>query len=69
MAENREAAATAAAEGAPAAPAVEEPKIMCYVSKRMVPKSQTVEVEYQPGKKVWVLARYIRYDLSEDAAS
>ena len=40
---------------------IEEPKIMCYVSKRMVPKSQTVEVEYSAGKKVWVLAKYIRY--------
>ncbi len=40
---------------------IEEPKIMCYVSKRMVPKSQTIEVEYSAGKKVWVLAKYIRY--------
>ncbi len=44
---------------------IEEPKIMCYVSKRMVPKSQTVEVEYSAGKKVWVLARYIRYTESD----
>lgn len=43
----------------------EEPKIMCYVSKMMVPKSQTVEVEYAPGKKVWVLARYIKFPLDE----
>ena len=42
-------------------PAAEEPRIMCYVSKKMVKKSETVEVEYQPGKKVWVLAKYIKY--------
>jgi len=41
---------------------VDEPKIMCYVSKKMVPKSKTVEVEYSSGKKVWVLAKYIKYD-------
>lgn len=70
MADNREApAATPATDEAPPAPAVEEPKIMCYVSKRMVPKSQTVEVEYQPGKKVWVLSKYIRYDLDESTAA
>ncbi len=45
---------------APETPA-DEPKIMCYVSKRMVPKSETVEVEYRAGKKVWVLAKYLRY--------
>ena len=50
------------------APSIEdEPKIMCYVSKRMVPKSQTVEVEYAPSRKVWVLARYIHYPTGADA--
>lgn len=41
---------------------VDEPKIMCYVSKKMIPKSNTVEVEYSHGKKVWVSAKYIKYD-------
>jgi len=49
--------------------AANEPKIMCYVSKRMVPRSKTVEVEYSSGKKVWVLSKYIRYDMDAEAAS
>ena len=36
-------------------------KIMCFVSKQMVPIDETVEVEYMPHKKVRVLPRYIRY--------
>ncbi len=39
----------------------DEPRIMCYVCKKMVPKSQTMEVEYAPGKKVWILSKYLRY--------
>lgn len=35
--------------------------IMCYVSKKMVPMSETVEVQYAPGRTYRVLARYIRY--------
>ena len=42
-----------------------EQKIMCFVSKKMVPISETVEVEYMPHKKVHVLPKYIRF--SEDA--
>lgn len=45
---------------APPEPA--EPKIMCYVSKVMVPLSQTVEVEYEKGKSFRVLPRYVHFD-------
>ncbi len=41
---------------------VEEQRIMCFISKKMVPISQTVEVEYMPHKKVRVLPKYIRYE-------
>jgi hypothetical protein len=44
-----------------AAPVKAEEKIMCFVSKQMVPVSQTVEIEYMPHKKVRVLPRYIKY--------
>lgn len=37
-------------------------KIMCFVSKDMVPINETVEIEYMPGKKVRVLPKYIKYD-------
>ena len=36
-------------------------KIMCYVSKKMVPIEDTVEIEYAPGKAVRVLPRYVKY--------
>ena len=52
----------------PTAPAAEAPSdelIMCYVSKKMVPISETVEVPYSAGKKHRVLARYIRYTGAE----
>lgn len=35
-------------------------KIMCYVSKRMVPFEDTVEVEYSPGKKYRVLPQFVK---------
>lgn len=41
-------------------PEVSEQKIMCFVSKKMVPISETVEVEYMPHKKVNVLPKYIK---------
>ena len=44
-------------------PKEETQKIMCFVSKQMVPLSETVEVEYAPGKKVRVLPRYVKFDL------
>ncbi len=46
-----------------AEPVVEkaEPKIMCYVSKEMVPVSQTVEVEYSHGKTFRVLPKYVKF--------
>lgn len=40
-------------------------KIMCFVSKEMVPINDTVEIEYGPGKKVRVLPKYIKYDEEE----
>jgi hypothetical protein len=36
-------------------------KIMCFVSKQMVPLDSTIEIEYAPRKKVRVLPRYIKY--------
>ncbi len=39
-----------------------EEKIMCFVSKQMVPVSETVEIEYMPHKKVRVMPRYIKYE-------
>ena len=48
-------------EQAEETPKVDEQKIMCFVSKKMVPISETVEVEYMPHKKVRVLPHYIRY--------
>ncbi len=44
------------------APKKDEQKIMCFVSKQMVPLNETVEVEYAPGKKVRVVPRYVKYD-------
>jgi hypothetical protein len=41
-------------------------KIMCFVSKEMVPINETVEVQYMPGKKVRVLPKYLRYETEED---
>ena len=43
------------------APVENEQKIMCFVSKQMVPTSQTIEVEYAPRKRVHVLPRYVKY--------
>lgn len=36
-------------------------RIMCFVSKRMVPVEDTVDVEYAPGTAYKVHERYIRY--------
>ncbi len=46
---------------------VEEPKIMCYVSKMMVPLSQTVEIEYEKGTKFRVQPKYLKYSQTPDA--
>jgi hypothetical protein len=46
-------------------PVADEQKTMCFVSKKMVPMSQTVEVEYMPHKKVRVLPQYIKYEETE----
>ena len=40
---------------------VEEPRIMCYVSKEMVPMSETVEVEYETGKTFRVMPKFLKY--------
>lgn len=37
-------------------------KIMCFVSKQMVPIEDTVELEVQEHKKVRVLPKYVKYD-------
>ncbi|MCA9563168.1 MAG: hypothetical protein KC561_06750 [Myxococcales bacterium] len=39
-----------------------EPRIMCYVSKEMVPLSQTVEVEYEPGKSFRVMPKFVKFE-------
>jgi hypothetical protein len=54
------------AEETTTAPVADEQKIMCFVSKKMVPISQTVEVEYMPHKKVRVLPQYIKFEESEE---
>ena len=36
-------------------------KIMCFVSKQMVPVTDTIEVEYAKNKKVRVLPKYVKY--------
>lgn len=43
-------------------------KIMCFVSKQMVPIEETVELEVQEHKKVRVLPKYIKYDQDEVGA-
>ncbi len=40
-------------------------KIMCFVSKQMVPIEETVELEVQEHKKVRVLPKYIKFDRDE----
>lgn len=40
-------------------------KIMCFVSKEMVPIEETVELEVQEHKKVRVLPKYIKFDMEE----
>ncbi len=42
-------------------------KIMCFVSKQMVPIEDTVELEVQEHKKVRVLPKYIKYDTEAEA--
>lgn len=42
-------------------PAEQEELIMCYISKKMVPLSETVEVKYSGNKKFRVLPRYVKY--------
>lgn len=43
-------------------------KIMCFVSKQMVPIEETVELEVKEHKKVRVLPKYIKFDLDEEEA-
>ena len=35
--------------------------IMCYVSKKMVPIDETVEISYGGNKKYRVLPEYVKY--------
>ena len=37
-------------------------KIMCFVSKSMVPIEDTIEVEYAKGKSYRVLEQYVRFE-------
>jgi hypothetical protein len=37
-----------------------EELVVCYISKQTVPMSETVEVQYAPGKTYRVCTRYIR---------
>jgi len=46
---------------APAEKKEKEQLIMCYISKQMVPISETVEVAYGDNKKYRVLPKYIKY--------
>lgn len=43
-------------------------KIMCFVSKQMVPIEDTVELEVQEHKKVRVLPKYIKFDENQPGA-
>lgn len=43
-------------------------KIMCFVSKQMVPIEDTVELEVQEHKKVRVLPKYVKYDQGKKGA-
>ncbi len=42
-------------------PTKAEEKVMCYVSKKLVPISETVEISYGGEKKYRVLPRYVKY--------
>ncbi|MFA5623732.1 MAG: hypothetical protein WC966_01560 [Bradymonadales bacterium] len=42
--------------------AAEEPRMVCYICKKLSPKSDMVEVEYEKGKTVWVLSKYVKYE-------
>ena len=56
-------------ETAAEAPEVVEPKIMCYVSKEMVPLSETVEVAYDDRKTFRVLPKYIKFKSDAEASA
>ncbi len=43
-------------------------KIMCFVSKQMVPIEETIELEVQEHKKVRVLPKYVKYDQEQAEA-
>lgn len=69
--EKTEKQGAAKAEGAEAegdARASSSQKIMCFVSKQMVPLDETVEIEYAPRKKVRVLPKYIKYEQKQAEA-
>ncbi len=38
-------------------------KIMCFISKKMVPIEDTLEIEYSAGKSYRVLEKFVRYAL------
>ena len=45
-----------------------QPKIMCYISKKMVTIDETIEIPYDGNKSFRVMPKYIKYDpdTSED---
>jgi len=44
-----------------------QPKIMCYISKKMVPIDETIEIPYDSNKSFRVMPRYIKYDPDDSA--
>ena len=38
-----------------------EESVVCYISKKVVPMSETVEVSYGAGKKYRVLPKYLKH--------
>jgi hypothetical protein len=65
--ENVDAAEAAAEATEPKKPTGQ--KIMCFVSKQMVPLEETIEIEYAPRKKVRVLPKYIKYGDGDTATA
>ncbi len=44
-----------------------QPKIMCYISKKMVAIDETIEIPYDANKSFRVMPRYIKYDPDDSA--
>lgn len=59
--QNKKAANAEDAESGEEEPEKKEQRVMCYISKQMVPLSQTVEVVYSARKKYRVVPEFIKY--------